>query len=110
MALSKLARQRYDRQRRAAGGAVTRDYDSVADRYDLQPSQLANLEVRRAAIRSAASERRGAIQRYLDKGMSVADIVLISGISRAAVYRLMESSAKRAYSLKQRKYTDPLLL
>jgi DNA invertase Pin-like site-specific DNA recombinase len=84
---NKLRRARYYRQRRAAQGATPRDYDPIADRYELQPSQLANLEIRRATIRQAASERRRAIERLMAQGRSVADIVLITGISRAAIYR-----------------------
>lgn len=110
MTLSKTARARYMRQRRSAEGAQPWDYDQQTDRYTLQPAQLANLEKRRAAIRSAASARRDAIERYLAQGMSVADISMVTGISRAAVYRLMPSGAKRAYSLKHRKHVDPLLL
>jgi hypothetical protein len=86
---NKLRRARYYRQRRAAQGAITRDYDPVADRYELQPSQLANLEIGQARIRSAASERRSVVQRLWHKGHSAADIVLITGISRAAVYRFL---------------------
>lgn len=106
MALSKASRQRFDRDRKRAKGAQGRDYDASSDRYELQPAQLANLEIRRRAIRSAASKRRDAILRYLEQGLSVADIVMATGISRAAVYRLMPSNAKRAYV----QHVDPLLL
>jgi hypothetical protein len=87
---NKLRRARYDRQRRAAKGAITRDYDPVTDRYELQPAQLANLEIRRATIRQAASERRRTVTRLWREGRSAADIVLITGISRAAVYRFVK--------------------
>lgn len=99
MTLGKLARARYLRQRRAAQGAVTRDYDPSADRYALQPAQLANLLIGQARKRAAAAERRRIIERYRAQGMSVADIVMVTGISRAAVYRLVNPSGK-----------DPLLL
>lgn len=87
MTMSKTNKARYQRARRAAQGAITRDYDAASDVYALQPAQLANLELRRAEIRKAASARLRTIQRLRREGRTVADIVLITGISRAAVYR-----------------------
>jgi hypothetical protein len=90
MTMSKLQYARYRRARRAEQGAIPCDYDAVTDRYELQPAQLANLEIRRATIRQAASERRRTVTRLWREGRSAADIVLITGISRAAVYRFVK--------------------
>lgn len=108
MTLSKLARQRFDRDRKRAQGATGREYDPDSDRYVLQPAQLANLDTGRAIKRAAADKRRAAIAGMCERGFSVADIVMATGISRAAVYRLMPPSVKRIYTRIQQ--VDPLLL
>lgn len=56
-------------------------------RYTLHDEQLANLAIGVERNRSAASVRRRTIGRELAKGRTVADIALIYGYSRAAVYR-----------------------
>lgn len=99
MALSKLARQRFDRDRKRAQGATGREYDPVTDRYEPTAAQLANLTIGQEQKRAAANQRRATIARYREQGMSVADIVMATGISRAAVYRLMNPEGKDALLL-----------
>ena len=69
------------------------DYDSATDRYTLHAEQLANLVIGTELKRHAAAKRRNTIERLRSQGRSVADIVILTGISRAAVYRLMAKSA-----------------
>lgn len=97
--MSKLARARYQRQRNAANGTITRNYDPGSDKYELQPAQLVNLTIGQEQKRAAANQRRATIARYREQGWSVADIVMATGISRAAVYRLMNPGGKDALLL-----------
>jgi transposase len=63
------------------------EYDLGANRYTLHAEQLANLTIGQDMNRKAAAERRNTISRLLAQGCSVADMVLIIGLSRAAIYR-----------------------
>lgn len=76
---------------RAARGATTRDYDSDSDKYTIHPASLANLVTGTEAKAKAAGDRRHTIRRLMVQGRSIADVVLITGISRAAVYRLSKA-------------------
>ncbi len=55
---------------------------------DPRRASLDNLAIGRETIRVTARKRRRTIERLMAEGRSVADIVLITGYSRAAVYRL----------------------
>jgi len=68
------------------------NYDVSADRYELHPEQLANLELGRELKRREARKRRSTIRRLWREGKSAADIVLLTGYSRAAVYRFLRET------------------
>jgi DNA invertase Pin-like site-specific DNA recombinase len=67
-------------------------YDPGLDRYALHPEQLANLELGRELKRREARKRRNTIRRLWRQGKSAADIVLLTGYSRAAVYRFLRET------------------
>lgn len=87
--MSKRQRARYYRQWRKDKGAIPRDYDDVGQRAIIHPESLANLAIGRDRKAADASHRRNTIRRLMVQGRSVADIVLLTGYSRAGVYRLM---------------------
>jgi DNA invertase Pin-like site-specific DNA recombinase len=84
--MSKIARARRQRLQYAAKGGITRDFEY--GKYTIHPESLANLVIGRDKKARAARIRASTIRRLMVEGKSVADIVLITGISRAAIYRL----------------------
>jgi Fe2+ or Zn2+ uptake regulation protein len=70
----------------------------VANKYELHPEQLANLRIGAALKASQARETRQRVAVLHSRGHGAADIVLLTGISRATVYRWLAT------------LRDPLLL
>lgn len=68
-------------------------YDAIANKYELFPSQLANLQ---GGIASKAAERKANLARVRAlqaKGYAAPDIILLTGLSRATVYRHLAREA-----------------
>lgn len=78
----------YRRQSRNARPWAFDMTDGPKGRYQLHDEQLANLVIGREQKARAALIRRNTIRRLMGQGKSVADVVLLTGYSRAAIYRL----------------------
>lgn len=67
----------------------SRPYDAAEDRYTLSAAELANLAkgARRNALIAAGN--RAQVRKLAAAGHTAADIVMITGLARATVYRHM---------------------
>lgn len=69
--------------------ARKRAYDPLANKYELTARELANLAIGAAANAELAAVNTARVYKLACSGRSAADIMLITGLSRATVYRAM---------------------
>jgi DNA invertase Pin-like site-specific DNA recombinase len=67
--------------------ARKRSYDPIADKYELTAAELANLEIGSAMNAATAAANAARVHKLIASGRCVADIVIMTGLSRATVYR-----------------------
>jgi DNA invertase Pin-like site-specific DNA recombinase len=83
-----------------------RDYDPISDKYELTARELANLEIGSAANAAKGAANAARVHKLAASGRSARDIVLITGLSRATVYRALRRLDSEAPDAPR----DPLLL
>lgn len=84
-----------------------RGYDPATDKYELTARELANLTLGSAANAMLGAANATRVHKLIANGHCVADIVLITGLSRATVYRAVRRLSDAPTQLELER--DPLL-
>jgi transposase len=66
-----------------------REYDPVTDYYMLTERELANLAIGRANNAAIGAVNSSRVHKLVARGRSASDVMLITGLSRATVYRAL---------------------